>query len=140
MFDMTKKFEGCVFTAYPDPGTGATPWTIGFGHTAGVKEGDTCTQTQANVWLASDMANAITAVDRLVTVQVTANQNEALGDFVFNVGQGNFAKSTLLKKINAGDPTASDEFLRWNMAGGKVMSGLIARRQAEKDLFDKDIA
>jgi lysozyme len=86
------------------------------------------------------MANAITAVDRLVTVQVTANQNEALGDFVFNVGQGNFAKSTLLKKINAGDHTASDEFLRWNMANGKVMSGLIARRQAEKDLFDKDIA
>lgn len=140
MYDMTKKFEGCVLNAYPDPGSGGDPVTIGYGHTLFVKKGDTCTQAQADTWLGSDMAIAIKGVQRLVTVPVGPNQTEALADFVFNVGSGNLAKSTLLKKLNAGDYVgASDEFAKWNLASGKVLNGLVARRAAEKAMFDLDI-
>jgi len=134
--DFTKQFEGRRLTAYPDPGTGGAPWTIGDGHTKGVKEGDTCTPEQADQWLADDLAVACSTVAHFVKVPLTDNQKTALADFVFNVGMGNFESSTLLKKLNAEDyEGAADEFGRWIYAGGRVLPGLVKRRAAGAALF-----
>jgi lysozyme len=138
-YEMTKKFEGCGLKAYPDPGSGNVPWTIGYGHTRGVKPGDVCTQDQADDWLELDMSIAQSAVVKLVTVPIGPNQTESLSDFVFNLGETQFASSTLLKMLNASDYVgASKQFARWNLASGKVLNGLVARRAAEKDMFCLD--
>lgn len=77
-------------------------------------------------------------VDQLVKVPITVNQKAALTDFVYNVGAGNFRSSTLLRKLNAGDVQgAAAEFARWNLANGKVMPGLVMRRDCEKKMFLK---
>jgi lysozyme len=128
-----KSFEGCRLEAYQDQ---AGIWTIGYGHTAGVKEGDTCTQEQAERWLEDDLNWAAIVVKNAIDVPLTDNQRDALTDFVFNVGSGNFMHSTLRKKLNAGDYEGSAaEFARWNKAGGKVSKGLVRRRAAEEEMF-----
>lgn len=134
---LEKKYEGCKLIAYPDPGTGNTPWTIGYGHTKGVKQHDTCTQAQADQWLIEDIQFAVDAVGHLVTAPINDNQQSALVDLVFNIGVGNFAGSTLLKKLNAEDYNgASNEFVKWDMAGGHVMMGLLSRRKDETTMFN----
>ena len=133
--------EGCELHAYPDPGSGGEPWTIGVGHTGGVKPGDTCTMEQAMQWLKEDVQEAEDAVNRLVKVELSQDQFDALVSLVFNIGGGNFAKSTLLKKINARNfEGAADEFPRWNRAAGRVMAGLTKRRHAEQSLFQSEFA
>ena len=134
---LTEQFEGCKLTAYPDPGTGGAPWTIGYGHTgAEVHQGMTITQEQAEEFLMQDVQKAVQTVNLKVHTDLTQNEFESLVDFVFNVGAGNFAGSTLLRKINAGDMEgAALEFEKWTHADGKVMAGLVRRRQAETDLF-----
>jgi lysozyme len=133
--------EGCELHAYPDPGSGGEPWTIGVGHTGGVKPGDTCTMEQAMQWLKEDVQEAEEAVNRLVKVELSQDQFDALVSLVFNIGGGNFAKSTLLKKINALNfEGAADEFPRWNRAAGRVMAGLTKRRHAEQSLFQSEFA
>ena len=135
-FDMIKRFEGFRANAYPDPGTGGEPWTIGYGHTGGVKRGDVCDEAQADYWLRQDVQTAVNGVQDCVHATLSQNQFDALVDFTYNVGVGNLCRSTLVKKLNAGDYTgAADEFLRWNKAGGKVLPGLTARRSAERELF-----
>lgn len=130
---LTEQFEGCRLIAYPDQGG---VWTIGYGHTAGVKLGMTCTMEQAEEWLRHDVEDAEKAVNDLVKVPLSQKQFDALVDFVFNLGTGNFAKSTLLRLVNASNfKYASKEFERWNRAGGIVRAGLTRRRLAEKDLF-----
>lgn len=137
---LTKSFEGLRLKAYPDPGTGGVPWTIGYGHTRGVKEGDTCTERQADEWLRSDLRWAEEAVKDLVGDSLTQYQFDALVDFVFNIGRSQFEKSTLLKKLILKDyVTASKEFNRWKYAGPKILIGLARRRQAETDWFNGDI-
>lgn len=133
------KFEGCSLVAYPDPGTGAEPYTIGYGHTGrDVKKGMTITQSQANSWLASDIEKAATIVAANVKVPITQNQFDALVDFCFNVGAGNFAASSLLRLLNAGKyAEAAVQFDRWNLAAGKILPGLVRRRIAERQLFMK---
>ncbi len=119
------------------------PWTIGWGHTGGVKEGDTCTVEQAREFLRLDAASAEGIVNQAVKVALTQNQFDALVSFVFNVGPGNpktgregFLTSTLLRKVNAGDSAgAAAEFQRWNHAQGTVSGGLTARRKREAALF-----
>lgn len=139
--DIEKSFEGCRLAAYPDPGTGAEPITIGFGHTGGVRLGDTCTQAQADAWLLSDLRSAINAVHAGVVVPISEDEEGALVDLVFNIGGGNFSHSTLLAKLNSGDfHGAANEFGKWNHAGGQVLAGLTRRRAAEADLFIKGIA
>lgn len=134
--DIIRKWEGLRLKAYPDPGTGGNPWTIGYGHTRNVKKGDTCTEEQALAWLAEDMADAYRIVDNAVTVPLTTKQRDALCSFVFNVGGGAFQKSTLLRLLNEGNYTGSAaQFPRWNKAGGKVMPGLVKRRGEERSLF-----
>lgn len=135
-YNLIKEFESLELTAYPDPGTGAEPWTIGYGHTKGVNKGDTCTVEQANAWLVEDAEEAWLGVLEIVKIPITINQLDALTSFVFNLGIGKLKSSTLLKKLNAGQiEEAADEFLRWNMAAGKVLNGLTRRRQAERKLF-----
>src|SRR3990167_667104 len=134
--EFIRVFEGMKLIAYPDPGTGAEPWTIGVGHTKGVRRGDVCTEAEAMAWLREDCAEAETCVESFVESELTQNQFDALVSFVFNCGCGNFKASTLLRLINAGNVEgAAGQFKRWNKANGKVMAGLTRRRQAEADLF-----
>lgn len=138
---LEKSFEGLRLTAYPDPATGGEPWTIGYGHTGGVRPGDTCTAAQAETWLLSDMRSAIGSVSSLVKTPLTGPQESALVDFVYNVGAGNFSHSTLLRLLNAGDYAgAASHIDDWDHANGKVMAGLLRRRQAETDLFREGTA
>lgn len=133
--DLVKNYEGCRLKAYPDPGTGGEPWTIGWGHTSGVSEGDMCTQDEADAWLVDDLQSHEDGVKSLLHVDVNDNQLAALTSFAYNVGLGNLKTSTLLRLINLGQPD-STQFLRWVNGGGKVLPGLVKRRQAEKSLFD----
>lgn len=133
--DLTEAQEGIKLKAYLD--SVGVP-TIGFGHTKGVKMGDVCTLAQAQEYLKEDLKSAVNDVNRLVQVKLTQNQFDACVDFVFNLGGTNFAKSTLLKYINEGNfVAAANEFPKWNKAGGVVLAGLVKRRQAEKELFER---
>lgn len=133
--EMIKKFEGFRSEAYQDV---VGVWTIGFGTTRDVNKGDTCTMKQAEEWLIDDMIHdRLPVIEELVTVPLNDNQTCALISFCYNVGNGAFGKSTLLKKINA-EASATEiraEFAKWNKAGGKIYKGLIRRREAEADLF-----
>lgn len=136
-----KAFEGLATTAYPDPGTGGEPWTIGYGHTSAagdpkVYPGLKITVAQAEAILKRDLILFERAVTQSVTRLPTSNQFAALVSFTFNVGPNNLRTSTLLKKHNAGDIAgAADEFLKWVYAGGRVMAGLERRRKAERALY-----
>ena len=133
---LIEQFEGCSLTAYPDPGTGGEPYTIGIGTTGGVKPGDTCTREQAEEWLRDDCTHAEQAIDELVEVPLTQNQRDALISLIYNIGVGNFKGSTLLKLLNAGNyAAAQQQFTRWDKAAGKEMPGLLRRREAEAELF-----
>ena len=138
---LTEQFEGLRLTAYPDPGTGGAPWTIGYGHTGpDVHPGLTITQQQAENLLARDIQTASDAVNRLVKYHLKQEEFDALVDFTYNCGAGNLKISTLLKKVNAGDMVgASKEFAKWNLANGHILQGLVNRRQAEMRLFLQSI-
>ena len=131
-----KGYEGIRLTAYPDPGTGGDPWTIGVGHTGtDVHKGLTITVAQADDLLRQDLARFETAVNRLAP-KTTQPQFDALVSFAFNVGEANLASSTLLKKHNAGDyDGAAAQFALWNKAAGKVLPGLVKRRASEARLY-----
>lgn len=139
--NLIKSFEGLGLKAYPDPATGGKPYTIGHGTTIypsgmPVKLGDTCTAQQAMDYLRSDLKKFEAGVNNLVKVKLSQGHFDALVSFAYNLGLGNLGSSTLLKKLNAGDYLgASNEFLRWDKAAGKVMAGLTRRRQAERQLF-----
>jgi lysozyme len=134
---LIKRWEGCKLKAYPDPGTGGDPWTIGWGSTGpGISKGVVWTQQQADGRLAEDVGKFMSGVSKRITVPVTDNQLGALTSLAYNIGVGAFSKSTLLIKLNAGDYAgAADQFLAWKKAGGKVMQGLLNRRQDERKVF-----
>jgi lysozyme len=135
---LVKDFEGFREQAYPDPATGGVPWTIGYGFTKGVKRGDTITRAAADARLQKEYDEFEAGVRKLVKVPLTANQLGALTCFAFNLGLGNLASSTLLKRVNAGDFVgAAAQFGRWNKAAGRVMAGLTRRRAAEAALFSR---
>jgi lysozyme len=141
---LIKQWEGCKLTAYPDPGSkDGTPWTIGYGHTAGVHKGMTITQAQADAFLLQDVAHAAGIVEKSVKVPLNDNQFGALTAFTMNVGEGSktvpgFTSSTLLKKLNKGDYAAvPTEMARWVHNGGRVMPGLVNRRAQEAALWGK---
>ena len=132
--ELIKAFEGCKLTAYLDSVGVAT---IGYGHTKGVKMGDTCTQAQADAWLSEDLKDAEECVKAAVTVPMTQHEFDALVSFTFNLGCGNLRKSTLLRLLNNSDHDgAALEFRRWDKAGGQVLAGLTRRRDAESRLFE----
>lgn len=130
--------EGCKLTAYRDA---VNVLTIGVGHTTAagpptVTAGMTITGAEADSILASDLSACERDVARLVTVPLNQSQFDALVSWVFNLGAGNLAKSTLLKRLNVGDyQGAADEILKWNRAGGRVLPGLTKRRKAERLMF-----
>jgi lysozyme len=136
LIELIKRAEGFSAQAYPDPGTGGEPYTIGYGHTGHVKLGDVVDEAQADELLRADLQHAVDAVHELVAWPLSQKQFDALVDFVYNVGTGNFTNSTLLKMINQRDFIgAGEQFLRWNKAGGHVMAGLTKRREQERELF-----
>lgn len=132
-----REFEGCELVAYPDPGSGGDPWTVGYGATGdGIGPGTIWTQEQANERLAADVARFDAGVMARVRVPLAPHERAALVSFAYNVGLQAFGHSTLLRKLNAGDKAgAIREFARWNKASGKVMAGLTRRRAAEAALF-----
>jgi lysozyme len=114
-------------------------WTIGYGHTQGVRPDESITEAQAEQLLRADLAPVCRAIAADVQVSLTQGQFDALCSFIFNVGAGNFSHSTLLAKLNAKDYAgAADEFLRWNHVGDRVLPGLTARREAERQMFLND--
>lgn len=133
---LTRGFEGLRLEAYLDQ---RGVWTVGYGHTGpGVHAGLTITEADAEAFLASDIAGAVGAVNRLVTRDVSQNQFDALVDFTYNLGAANLARSTLLREVNAGNfAAAAKEFLVWDHVDGRVVPGLLRRRQAEAELFAK---
>lgn len=134
--EIAKRHEGLRLKAYPDPASGGDPWTIGYGHTKGVKPGATCTQEMADQWFEEDWAEARQGVESAVTVPLSDKQRDALTSFVFNVGAGAFRKSTLLRLLNAGDYFgAANQLTRWTKAAGKTMPGLVKRRGEERAWF-----
>ena len=135
---LIKQFEGCKLTAYQDS---VGVWTIGYGWTQPVdgkpiRAGMTIKQETAERLLKTGLVSCESDVSRLVKVDLTQGQFDALVSFTYNLGARSLSTSTLLRKLNAGDYAgAADEFLRWNKAGGKVLNGLTRRREAERALF-----
>jgi lysozyme len=137
--------EGCTLQAYADPGSGNSPWTIGYGHTSGVRRGDVCTPEQAETWLCADCGWAEQLVNDLVSVPMTQGQFDALVSFTFNMGPGargvkdgfamlaNGNQPTLRWKLNAGDyEGAAAEFSKW---AHPPLLGIRIRRAREQLLF-----
>jgi GH24 family phage-related lysozyme (muramidase) len=140
--DLIKSFEGLRLEAYPDPGTGGEPWTIGYGHTGGVKPGEKITKENAEQLLKLDLARFERAVSKLITVPLTQNEFDALVSFTFNVGEGALEDSTLRIRLNKGEPKATvlkEELPRWNKGGSGVMEGLVRRRAAEVKLATEQV-
>ena len=135
--NLIKEFEGFRENAYKCP---AGVWTIGYGWTHGVKEGDTITESEASKLVQKEV-DKIAEQIRLsleygVFEKLSENQVCALIDFVYNLGIGNFRTSTLRKLIQEGNfEDAGKQFERWNKSGGKVLEGLTRRRIAEKELW-----
>jgi len=135
--DLIKEFEGLELNAYRDA---VGVWTIGYGHTRTTTSNMVITEKKAEALLLEDIKDAEDAVNKMVLVPLNENQFSALVSFVFNLGAGNFKKSTLLKEINKNNwLLAANEFDKWVYAGGKVLNGLVRRRKAEKELFLKGI-
>lgn len=130
---LIKKYEGCRLKAYKCP---AGVLTIGYGHTNNVRVDDVITQAEADKLLDIDIVIKEKEVNSVLRVPVTQGQYDALVSFAFNLGIGNLKKSTLLRLVNQGKyKNASNEFSRWVYAGGKVLAGLVKRRNEEKELF-----
>jgi lysozyme len=131
--DLAKQFEGCRLEAYQDI---AGVWTIGYGHTGkDVHEGLVWTQEQADDALLHDV-NAARALLEMYSPGLTNGRLDALTDFVFNLGIGNYRTSTLCKMVNADDwEGVKSQLLLWDHSNGKVIPGLLARREAEAALM-----
>ena len=136
--NLLKKFETLKLEAYkPTPND---VFTIGYGHTLNVKKGDVCTLEQAEAWLRQDIEWAENTVNCHCKIELNENQFSALVCIAFNIGEGNFNSSTLLKNLNLGKvKDASNQFEIWDKQRGKVLDGLLKRRLEEKALFDKPV-
>jgi len=131
--EFIKRHEALRLNAYLD--SAGVP-TIGYGHTLGVRMSDTITKSQAEQLLRGDLITAESEINKH-NLNINQNQFDSLVSFVFNLGVGNFARSTLLRKIksNPNDPAIRKEFEKWIYAGGKVLNGLVRRRREEADLY-----
>ena len=131
---LIRHFEGCRLDAYLCP---AGVWTIGYGHTKGVKEGETIDQEAAEAFLIEDLEKFEGYVTEMVEVPLSQSQFDALVSWTFNLGPGNLERSTLLAKLNQGEYTdVPFEIKRWTRAGGVILPGLVKRRDAEAALFE----
>lgn len=132
-FEKIQEFEGLRLTAYKCP---AGVWTIGYGHTKGVKMGQTITKAQAETLLRGDLLPCEEYV-RGLNLELTQGQFDALVDFCFNLGTAALQRSTLLQKIRtkADEQTIRGEFAKWVNAGGVRLQGLVKRRAWEADRY-----
>lgn len=132
--NLIKQHESFRAEAYRCP---AGVWTIGYGHTGEIKPSDKITEPEALQLLRQDVETAEKAVSALVKKPLNQNRFDALVSFVYNTGSGNFANSTLLKKINHNpdDPAIATEFRKWVYGGGRQLPGLVTRRESESNLY-----
>lgn len=131
---LIKKFEGCELTAYQDA---VDVWTIGYGHTKNVKEGDSITKDEADTMLMHELLEYCSHVENAVEVELKQCMYDALVSWTYNLGPTNLKSSTMLKFLNAGNfEEVPTQIKRWNKAGGKVLEGLKRRREAEALLFE----
>ena len=131
--ELIKKFEGCETTAYQDS---VGVWTIGFGYTKGVEEGQTCSIEDAESMLADEMDEYEGYINNMVKVELQQHEFDALVAWVYNLGPTNLGESTMLKVLNGGQfDRVPDEMNRWTRAGGEILEGLVRRRQAESLMF-----
>lgn len=135
--NLIKKFEGLMLNAYRDQ---AGILTIGYGHTGDVKLGQVIDQEKADEYLENDLNNTQSFINEHVICELNQNQYDALCSLVFNIGSGNFEKSTLFKLLNSSEyERASREFIRWNKITvndvKEVSAGLTKRRYEEQQLF-----
>lgn len=135
MLEIIRLHEGFRPTAYRCP---AGVWTIGYGHTAGVKAGDRCTREEAAKWLEEDLKPVEDFLNRS-GVKLTQQQFDALASFAYNVGLRAFIGSTLWRKVKAepNDGTIRQEFKKWIYAGGGILKGLVRRREREAAVYAK---
>ncbi len=130
---LIKKFEGLELEAYK---CAAGVWTIGYGHTKDVQPGDVWSESHASHMLEVELEEFEEYINDNVTVALSQNQFDALVSWVYNLGPANLKASTMLKVLNSGDyEGVPAQIKRWNKAGGKVLQGLIRRREAEALLF-----
>lgn len=129
-----KKSEGCSLKAYKCP---AGVWTIGFGHTTGVKPGDKITPYQAEIFLKEDLVKFEEIAAKTKHIGGSQGKFDAIVDFIYNCGEKNWNSSTLKKYIECGKATweIQEQFLRWVNAGGKKLGGLVSRRIWEAARF-----
>ena len=131
--ELIKKFEVCETSAYQDS---VGVWTIGFGHTKGVEEGQTCSIEDAESMLADEMDEYEGYINNMVKVDLQQHEFDALVAWVYNLGPTNLGESTMLKVLNGGQfDRVPDEMNRWTRAGGEILEGLVRRRQAESLMF-----
>ena len=144
--DLIQHFEGCAkrvgdqFHAYPDPGTGREPWTIGFGSTGPDIGPDTVWNwQQCNVRFKNDLRRFSARVSQVLgTAPTTQNQFDAMVSLAYNIGMGNFQKSSVLRFHLAGDhPKAAQAFRAWYKSNGQALAGLIDRRAKEASFYLK---
>lgn len=138
--DLIKECEGVSLKAYPDPGTGGAPITIGYGHTGPeVKLGQVITQAQAEQLLRDDVEKLSTRLKACLPIHISPNSNAycALLSFTYNIGLGAFKSSTMYGLIQKSAPKEEIalEFIKWSRAGGRHLPGLIKRRAKETILF-----
>ena len=137
--NIIKHYEGYSSSVYCCP---AGRWTIGWGSTWDNK-GRPINKAQADIsqdyaekLLLREIRHTDHAIAKLVTAELNENMYSALTSFIYNVGSGNFQRSTLRMKLNRGDyQGAADELPKWRKAGGRVLKGLVRRRKSERDLF-----
>jgi lysozyme len=137
--ELIKEYEGVRLTAYPDPGSlNGLPWTIGYGHTKGVKKGDKITEAQAEQFLIEDLKEAERVIEKHVRVPLNENQYGALVSFIHNLGETQFANGSIKAYINEGRlAEVPNRIALYNKNDGKVMKGLVRRREAEIALWRK---
>ena len=139
--DLIKSYEALKLKAYKCP---AGVWTIGYGHTAGVKQGMEISRQRAEDLFVNDLYTIseypISDIFYKAKVTLTQNQFDALCSLVFNIGTTNFRKSTLLKKalVDPNDKSIYNEFKKWNRSGKKELEGLTRRRIREANLYFKE--
>ena len=130
--ELIRKSEGIRYESYLCP---AKVWTIGYGHTAGVKKGMFISKEQADIYLNEDLL-PIESYLTLADLDLNQNQYDALSSFCFNLGINAFSKSTLLKRIKEGDEKEiRKQFALWVHIGNTVLPGLVKRRNAEIELY-----
>ena len=135
-------YEQCRLEAYPDPGTGGEPITIGFGDTGGWKLGDRITRERADALFAERLAREFEpGVLGALTREPEQCQFDAFVSLAYNIGVGSFEESSALRKFNEGDLIGAQRAITlWNKAGGRVMKGLQRRREAERLVFNGVLA